>query len=332
MGNKPVSIIFFVMLLLLGQIGTATGEETLTFGRFGKVWTYRGSPAPSRVVLFISGDGGWNLGVVDMAKSLASLDALVAGIDIVHYLKEIGAAKEPCSYCAADFEVLSQYVQKTYQFPKYVTPVLVGYSSGATLAYATLVQAPAGTFEGAISLGFCPDLPLVKPLCRGTGLEWQTGAKGKGYRFLPAPSLQTPWIAFQGTVDQVCDPVATDAFVKQVGNGKIILLPKVGHGFSVQRNWLPQFKEAFAQITANKPHAAPLPDAVKRVHDAPNRAEKAYKGGCVTGSSQKWHHLGHPRGFGVDGPAQSPLDVVRTGNPPFHGFRHFRGVFASGCA
>ena len=32
-------------------------------------------------------------------------------------------------------------------FPKYITPILVGYSSGATLAYATLVQAPVGTFQ-----------------------------------------------------------------------------------------------------------------------------------------------------------------------------------------
>lgn len=263
MGNKPVAIILCLLLSLLGHIGTAAGEETLTFGRFGKVRIYRDAPAPSRVVLFISGDGGWNLGVVDMANSLASLDALVAGIDIVHYLKEIAAAKEECSYCAADFEALSQYVQKTYQFPQYVPPVLVGYSSGATLAYTTLVQAPAGTFQGAISLGFCPDLPLVKPLCRGAGLEWQTGAKGKGYIFLPAPALQTPWIAFQGAIDQVCDPKSTAVFVQQVGTGRIVLLPKVGHGFSVLRNWLPQFKDAFQQIAVNNPQAASLPDALE---------------------------------------------------------------------
>jgi type IV secretory pathway VirJ component len=36
--------------------------------------------------------------------------------------------------------------------------------------------------------------------------------------------------------------------VKQVKQGEIVLLPKVGHGFAVQRNWMPQFKEAFKRL------------------------------------------------------------------------------------
>lgn len=79
------------------------------------------------MVLFVSGDGGWNLGVVDMAKALTSLDALVAGIDITSYLKKLKASKEACNYPAADLEGLSQFLQKRYDFPDYVSPVLVGY-------------------------------------------------------------------------------------------------------------------------------------------------------------------------------------------------------------
>ena len=75
--------------------------------------------------------------------------------------------------------------------------------------------------------------------------------------------MQTHWIAFQGAIDQVCDSKSTAAFVNQVGSGRIILLPKVGHGFSVQRNWLPQFKDAFQQIAVNKPQAASMPDTLK---------------------------------------------------------------------
>src|SRR3954464_1412122 len=59
----------------------AKPPESLTYGRFGQVAIYRSTPHPKNVVLFLSGDGGWNLGVVDMARSLASMDSLVVGIN-----------------------------------------------------------------------------------------------------------------------------------------------------------------------------------------------------------------------------------------------------------
>ena len=86
-------------------------------------------------------------------------------------------------------------------------------------------------------------------MCKGNGLEWNSGPKGKGYSFLPAKNLEAPWIAFQGTVDQVCDPDATGHYVQEVSNGEIVLLPKVGHGFSVSRNWMPQFRQAFTKLS-----------------------------------------------------------------------------------
>ena len=236
----------FIVLFLISILSYS--QEVMEFGRFGKMALYRSSPEPRQVVLFVSGDGGWNLGVIDMAKTVASLDSLVVGIDIDHYLKQLENSKEKCSYPAADFEELSKYIQKKKNFPDYITPVLVGYSSGATLVYAVLVQAPPDTFSAAISMGFCPDLPLKKPLCKGYGLQWSPGPKGKGYSFLPAQTLVNPWIAFQGLSDKVCDAKDVEAFVKQVKNGEIVKLEKVGHGFAVQKNWLPQFKETFVNL------------------------------------------------------------------------------------
>jgi type IV secretory pathway VirJ component len=266
-GKQASWFLFFVLLLPVSA--WSDPEETLRFGRFGTVTLYRSSPHPSQVALFVSGDGGWNQGVVEMARELASLDALVIGIDITHYLQELNTSTEACAYPAADFEALSQFTQKKLDFPRYIPPVLVGYSSGATLVYATLVQAPPGTFRGALSMGFCPDLPLTKPLCGGHGLEWTPGPKGKGYSFLPAPKLETPWIAFQGTIDQVCDPGAVETYVRHVGRGRLIMLPNVGHGFSVERNWLPQFKEAFASLGAEKPAESPPSLGRDAVNDLP---------------------------------------------------------------
>ena len=247
---SKLKLFCFICILLLwtGSDAVTRAEEILRFGRFGNVTIYSQSTRPSHVVLFVSGDGGWNLGVIDMAKALSSFNALVVGIDITHYMKELERSSEACVYPAADFELLSKFVQKKLGYPGYRVPLLVGYSSGATLVYATLVQAPPNTFLGAISLGFCPDLQLTKPLCRGYGLEWKPGPKGKGYSFLPARKIRDPWIALQGTIDQVCDPLNTEKFVKQVEGGEIIILPKVGHGFSVPKNWMPRFKEAFQRL------------------------------------------------------------------------------------
>ncbi len=236
-------------------------EEQLRFGRFGAVTVYRAATQEHAVALFVSGDGGWNKGVVDMARELATTGAMVVGVDILHYLKELEASPDGCLYPAADFEALSQFVQKELGFPAYVVPVLVGYSSGATLVYATLVQAPPNTFLGAISLGFCPDFPTTRAFCKGSGLSWDVRPKGKGVNFLPAAHLQEPWIALQGTIDQVCDPAGTEGFVRKVPHGEIVVLPKVGHGFSVPRNWLPQFKEAFAEVTGPVPAPAARPAA-----------------------------------------------------------------------
>ncbi len=239
--------IFGLAALIMLSAPAIAAEETLSFGRFGTVTIYRGDAEPNQVVLFISGDGGWNKGVVDMARSLAGLGSLVVGIDIISYLKRAAAVDDTCTYIAGDLESLSQFVQQKYKFREYRRPVLVGYSSGATLVYATLVQAPEGTFLGGISLGFCPDLRTSKPLCKGQGLAWTNDPK-LGAVYTPAPRLATPWIALHGAIDQVCDAAETRAFMEKVGDAELVELPKVGHGFSVQRNWLPQFKDAFASI------------------------------------------------------------------------------------
>jgi type IV secretory pathway VirJ component len=79
---------------------------------------------------------------------------------------------------AGDFENLSHAVQKQYELPRYHVPVAVGYSSGATLIYALLAQAPVGTLAGGLSLGFSPDLIVGSTLCKGEDLHYSTGEKG----------------------------------------------------------------------------------------------------------------------------------------------------------
>jgi type IV secretory pathway VirJ component len=226
----------------------AVTSDTLRFGRFGPLVLYRPRGDPSRVVLLVSGDGGWNRGVVGMARDIAATDALVVGIDIRHYLAGLGRSHEHCSYPAADFEALSQWVQQRLSFRRYIPPILMGYSSGATLVYATLVQAPPGTFAGAISLGFCSDLSVKRAFCGGSGLASSPGVRGRGIRFAPAGHLSAPWIVLQGAADSTCGLAQAAAFVGRTRGAEVVVLPSVGHGFGVPARWLPQLRDVLARL------------------------------------------------------------------------------------
>jgi type IV secretory pathway VirJ component len=227
----------------------AAGEERFTFAPFGTVHVYVPPRAPEQVVLFLSGDGGWNLGVVPMARRLQAEGALVVGIDVRSLAAGLGR-EGPCAYLAGSLEELSRAAQLRGHLPQYHAPILVGYSSGATLVYAALAQAPAETFRGAISLGFCSDVELPRPLCRGRGLESGPLPKGVGSDLRPFAALGVPWTVLQGEIDQVCAPAATERFVAEVAGANLVRLPKVGHGFSVAPHWEPQYVGAYRSLAA----------------------------------------------------------------------------------
>jgi type IV secretory pathway VirJ component len=229
---------------------------------FGIVTVYRPKQVdPDSVALFVSGDGGWNLGVVNIARALAASGALVVGIDVRHFLAAMARSKAVCQPLAVDFELLSHQIQKQAGLKEYHVPVLVGYSSGATIVYATLAQSPTGTFAGAISMGFCPDQDFGgETLCAAPQLHFTRGKKGT-LVFEPAAHLEHPWIALQGQEDVVCSAQVVDQFVARTGGSAVVRLPHVGHGFSVERNWLPQLLAAYKSIaTRPEPTAAQAPE------------------------------------------------------------------------
>jgi len=262
--SRAFALCLAVCLGVSAAAVSAAPPEKLTFGRFGEIAVYRPSANPAHVAIFLSGDGGWNKGVLEMADALAAQDTLVFGVDTARYVKALARSGD-CGYPAGEFEALSQYAQKKLALPSYTVPVLVGYSSGATLAYATLAQAPTNTFRGAISLGFCPDLPLRQPFCKGHGLVSRRSPDGKHVLVEPTSELGVPWIVLQGENDEVCDVRATRDFVARVPRAKIVTLPSVGHGFSVAERWRPPLLESFTALAqpseaARAPRAADVSD------------------------------------------------------------------------
>jgi type IV secretory pathway VirJ component len=236
-----------ICMVLTCSSAHATKVDSTSFYGFGKVKVYYSSRKPSNFVIFISGDGGWNKGVVNMARAITSLDAMVVGVDVTRYFAHLHKLSSACYYPASDFENLSKFIQKRYRFTKYINPVIIGYSSGATLAYGILAQAPENTFKGAMGLGFCPDIEISKPLCKGAGLKIIKRADNKGFDLQPSP-LTSPFVALLGEKDEVCDPKLVQEFITKAPKSELVPLPKVGHGFAVQKNWMPQFIESFHNL------------------------------------------------------------------------------------
>ena len=249
-------IIGFLIICFNANAGEiANTIDSMLFGSFGKVYIYKPAKVPDAVVIFVSGDGGWIEEVKSKTKFIVEQGALVIGIDIRHYFKNIKSLKSKCYYPAGDLEELSMAIQKKYKLNQYLKPILVGYSSGATLAYGALAQAPANTFKGVISLGFCPDIEIDKPLCGGTGLKYHTIKEGFSYYLEPSLKLTAPLIVIQGMTDQVCKYSEIKAYMDKLPMGELISLPTVGHGFSVTKNWLPQFITAYNKVIKEPSYA-----------------------------------------------------------------------------
>jgi type IV secretory pathway VirJ component len=246
-------------------------EGSFTFAGKYAVSTYRPAGPIRGVAIFLSGDGGWNLGVVDMARALTEQGVAVAGISTPAFQKGLEAESYKCVNPNFALQALAQDYEHRLGLPRYIKPVLTGYSSGATIAYAALAQAPAGTWRGAVSLGFGPDIGGIKPWCPIPGVTVSRIDKPeKGWLFSTTQHLPAPWLVLQGTSDQVVDAATTRSFTRQVPQAQLIELPKVGHGFSVQANWMPQFKAAFAPLLEPEAAATPAPAAtLANVSDLP---------------------------------------------------------------
>jgi type IV secretory pathway VirJ component len=221
----------------------------LSMAGLGEITVYAPQGEPRGLALFASGDGNWNLGVWDMAHTASELGYWVAGFSTPAFLRTLESEQGECSNASGLLDRISDKVKSEMKLKPY-RPVLIGYSSGATIMYAALAQAGDSRYGGAMTLGFCPDLIIHRQWCEGAG--GLTASKMPKAPYTPifntVPAVKSPWIVLQGEVDQVCNPPATEAFVNRVKGGHVVMLPKVGHGYSVPRNWMPQYRQGLIDL------------------------------------------------------------------------------------
>jgi type IV secretory pathway VirJ component len=217
---------------------------------FGEVAVYKPSGESRGLALFASGDGGWNLGVLDMAHEAAGLGYWVAGFSTPQFLKALDGDEGDCSDADGWIAKLGQAIVREFGLPLETKPIVIGYSSGATIVYAVLAEDAGHALGGGVSLGFCPDLLIRKPFCPSHGglTQQKQQVAPFGYVFDKRETVEAPWRILQGESDQVCDPKFVPEFVQGQADSKAVMLPKVGHGFGVPKNWMGQYRDSVREV------------------------------------------------------------------------------------
>jgi len=268
---KRFFIIFWIIIYYsAGIAGQSISMDSVTVSPFGKVFVYHASAeTPENIIIMISGDGGWKFGVPEFAKEFSRMKSVVVGVDILRYYRHLRQLKTECYMVSSDFVELAAAIERKYNFQGYIPPVIMGYSSGATLVYGILAQARPGTFKGGISLGFCPDFELPQMLCQINGLEEKEIVKGKSYLYLPDSRLGNPWIVLHGKVDKVCDFQTVSVFVNNTVDAKLIALPSVGHGFAKWSDFMPQWKTAYNELVMKYSESQAQNDQLPMIDNIP---------------------------------------------------------------
>lgn len=229
-------VLCLVTVLLVGSTARADlVEEKLDHATFGKLVVYRATDEPKGVVLLVSGSGGWNPDLSVVARAIADLDYVVAGIGLDAYLAQIDRSGAACADPSADLTQLNLLMEQRYPPAVHLPPILLGQGAGAALTYAALAQAPADRFHAGVAVDFCPELPLRKPLCKGSAnLNSAALSDNKGVLLKPIARMPTTWFVFQNR--PACDAGTAGQFVKSVQLARLSEVP----GTAGVKSWLPQ--------------------------------------------------------------------------------------------
>jgi type IV secretory pathway VirJ component len=255
---KTSSVALWLLLCTLWPAPGNAAPELVSHGHFTDVAIYKPAGRPTQFVMLLSGEDGWNQTIAAMATALTAQGALVAGVDVPALLARL-EPEAGCVSLAGEFENLSHYLQAYQRLPTYHSPLLAGYSSGATLAYAVLAQAPAGTFSGTVTLGFCNELRIHRPICRSSQLRYQEHQAPSHLELLPARKLPAPWLLVQDPHEAECLARARK-FTAGLRTDLRVLPDAVARD---SRQWLQPLTDAYLRLTRSSISLPPAPPALQ---------------------------------------------------------------------
>ena len=159
-------------------------------GRYGSVKLAEPTGEARGVVIYFSSRKGLSKTDDTAAQAIAKSGALVAEIDSREYLSRLDKLKEKCHWLVYDTELLTRQLERERRLPTYLTPIVAGVGEGGTLAELNLVQAPAVTIAGAVSIDPAEIIASRWPICS----DLPTTARRGGYRYGAPKKLPGFWV------------------------------------------------------------------------------------------------------------------------------------------
>ena len=158
-------------------------------GRYGSVKLAEPTGEARGVVVYFSGRNGLSKADETAAQAIAKGGALVAEVDSKKYLSGLDKLNEKCHQLVYDTELLTRQLERERHLPTYLTPIVAGVGEGGTLAELNLVQAPAVTIAGAVSLDPAEIIASRRPICS----DLPTTARSGGFRYGAPKKLPGFW-------------------------------------------------------------------------------------------------------------------------------------------
>lgn len=184
-----------VSLALCAFVATYAGStQAIHYGLFGDVHVAMPVGEVKRSIMLLSDSNGWSARSDMLAQAFSNDGALVMGIDLPAYLKQLYSIKNKCAYPAGHFEEVSDWMQRHQALTSFSNPLLVGDGAGASFAYAVAAQAPAGTFSGLVTLGWDSGFRSQRPICAGDAGVLTAAESTKNWRIVPVKKLPLAWL------------------------------------------------------------------------------------------------------------------------------------------
>lgn len=243
--RRALALLASLTLLAHCSYRSFGSTEQLSHGRFEHLRIYRPPGSTQRLALLLSGDGGWSSTLAALAERLASTGTLVAGVDTRALLASLARDPASCVSPGADLGELAAWLREHYRLGS-PAPVILGHSAGATLAFIALAEAPGGTFSGALTLSFCADFDLTKPLCPAPAVQYRP--RRGGVRLLPAARPPARWIALHALDDSECPAADGRSFAAAIPGARFVALPGLTHSYHHMSRWWGPLESAYREL------------------------------------------------------------------------------------